>query len=214
MKKLFFLLFFCLFLSLKSCDAASSYTLNDVSQHNTPNSCWMVINQNVYDFTSYLSDHDRYLDMRSWCGQDATNDYNTKAGRGKSHSSRADSLLNQYFIGTLDTTVASIAQASTSSSSNSGRYNLFIPLFGTIIAYFLSQKFFTKSVHNFIWNSVILLGLIPSFVFGVIMVLSGHSGYFLYSHVELSIVFGIACIPHFLFRLSAYISQLKISFKL
>ncbi len=62
---------------------------------------WRLKNK-VYDLSNYLSDHDRYLDIRDWCGQDATDDYNTKAGKNKDHSVKADEMLAAYMIGELD----------------------------------------------------------------------------------------------------------------
>jgi len=190
------------------------YTLNQVATHNSSGDCWMVINQNVYDVTSYLASHDDKLDIRSWCGTDATNDYNTKAGQGQSHSDRADSLLNQYLIGTLDTTSQTSSNAITTTpvaTPNIAKsvvgYNILVPVLATIILYFASLKFLQRATHNLIWNSVMVLGLIPSFGFGVALIL-GNRG-LLYSHVEFSLVFGTACVLHFLLRFKVYLAQVK-----
>jgi hypothetical protein len=190
--------------------ASASYPPAEISKHNTPADCWMIINENVYNLTDYLADHDRNLDIRSWCGTDATADYATKAGRGQSHSVRADSLLGEYLIGTLK---ASSDQPVSAPSP----YNIYIPLLATIFLYFLSLKVFRRPVHNFIWNSLMVIGLIPSFGYGVIMVLAKQYPIFsqlkytgmLYHHVEFSVAFGTACLLHFLLRLNVYLSQGK-----
>ena len=74
--------------------AQKSYTISEIKDHDNPSDCWMSINGKVYNLTTYLEDHDKELDIRSWCGTDATLDYTDKAGKGKSHSNRADNLLS------------------------------------------------------------------------------------------------------------------------
>lgn len=236
---------------LSKTQAASTYTLSQVAEHNTPSNCWMVIEGNVYDLTNYLSEHDDKLDIRSWCGQDATADYNTKAGKNKDHSSKADDLLKNYMIGTLavvtpkatSTPTSTIAPAKTTTPTEAvqptktvtqvetavttitatpavqrptvktNQYNVLLPLLATIILYLVSSKFMPKPSHNFVWDSVLLLGLIPSFVFGMIMAFDLDGPNLIYYHVEWSIVFGVSCILHLIFRLKVYISQGKFMFR-
>lgn len=93
------------------------------------------------------------------------------------------------------------------------QYNVFLPLLVTIILYLVSSKLMSKPSHNFIWDSVMLLGLIPSFVFGILMALNLAGFNLLYYHVELSIVFGTSCVLHLIFRLKVYISQGKFMFR-
>ncbi len=231
--------------------AISSYTLSQVAEHATPANCWMVIEGNVYDLTSYLSAHDDKLDIRSWCGQDATADYNTKAGKNKDHSSKADDLLKNYIIGTLATATPKATATPTSTvdptktasptevvqptktvtkvetvvatitptpavqrpAVKTNPYNVWLPLLVTVILYLVSAKLMPKPSHNFVWDSVLLLGLIPSFVFGIIMALDLDGPNMLYHHVEWSIVFGASCILHLIFRLKVYISQGKFMFR-
>lgn len=231
--------------------AASTYTLSQVAEHNTPSNCWMVIEGNVYDLTSYLSEHDDKLNIRSWCGQDATADYNTKAGKNKDHSSKADDLLKNYIVGTLaavtpkatSTPTNTIAPTKTTAPTEAvqptktvtqvetavttitatpavqrptvktNQYNVLLPLLATIILYLVSSKLMPKPSHNFVWDSVLLLGLIPSFVFGMIMALDLDGPNLIYYHVEWSIVFGVSCILHLIFRLKVYISQGKFMFR-
>lgn len=208
---------------------AASYTADQVSQHGNSNDCWMIINQNVYDLTDYLSQHDRELDIRSWCGKNATVDYADKAGKGQSHSSRADTLLSKYFIGNLEaekqiqntTTQVNSKTVSNNIYSKPNEYNFFVPFLGTILAYVFSLKVLKRQVHNLIWNSVMLLGLIPSFLYGIIMVLGKQFPWIdnlrynrmLYHHVELSIMFGVACVSHFLLRFKIYLAQTKNAIK-
>ena len=82
--------------------ATNGYTLWDISNHKTQNDCWVAINGNVYDVTKYLDQHPGGSDLILMvCGKDATRAYKTQGGRGGEHSSRADSQLAEYIIGTL-----------------------------------------------------------------------------------------------------------------
>ena len=206
--------------------AAESYTTSEVVQHNSPSDCWMIINKNVYNITDYLVTHDKEMDIRSWCGKDATDDYNTKNGRGQSHSGKAENILGQFLKGSLNSgQPSSPVSALTSSTVNNinstavktSRYNVIFPFFGALLFYLLSLKLLQRQIHNFIWNSVMLLGLIPSFGFGMMMALRDQFVWLknimvvniLYYHVELSIVFGVICILHFLLRLKIFLAQGK-----
>jgi len=93
------------------------------------------------------------------------------------------------------------------------QYNVFLPLLVTIVLYLVSSKLMPKPSHDFVWNSVLLLGLIPSFVFGILMALNLAGPELLRYHVGLSIVFGTSCILHLIFRLKIYISQGKFMFR-
>jgi hypothetical protein len=76
-------------------------------------------------------------------------------------------------------------------------------------------------VHDAFWNSVLLLGLIPSVIFGFVLAAADQFSFLnnlnlsgiLYQHVQLSIIFGTAVILHFLKRLKIFLSQLKFTFK-
>ncbi|MFA5107262.1 MAG: cytochrome b5-like heme/steroid binding domain-containing protein [Patescibacteria group bacterium] len=78
-------------------------TAGVVAQHATPADCWIVIQGIVYDVTRYLKLHPGGGDIIiPHCGQDATQAFQTKAGRG-AHSSVAYVDLASYHIGALDT---------------------------------------------------------------------------------------------------------------
>ncbi len=74
-----------------------SYTLSDVSSHNTPQDCWTVIDSGVYNITSYIPNHPGGPQIVSACGTDATSAFNNV---GK-HQGKATSLLPTYKIGIL-----------------------------------------------------------------------------------------------------------------
>ncbi len=76
---------------------AKQYTLKDVASHCTEASCWMVINDHVYDVTEFLSLHPAGIEiMMEHAGTDATTAFVEKG-----HSSDAESLLEKYLIGEL-----------------------------------------------------------------------------------------------------------------
>lgn len=84
----------------------------EISKHNTQSSCWMLINGKIYDVTTYFGLHPGgNSPMAATCGTDATIAYATQdpyassSKRGKDHSSDAKSLLNDYYLGTLNQTI-------------------------------------------------------------------------------------------------------------
>jgi cytochrome b involved in lipid metabolism len=78
-------------------------TANEVAKHNSANNCWLIINGNIYNVTSYLNTHPAGPDaIIPYCGKDATQAFNTKGGRGETHSSQANNLLDNYLLGKLN----------------------------------------------------------------------------------------------------------------
>ncbi|MFA6216004.1 MAG: cytochrome b5-like heme/steroid binding domain-containing protein [Patescibacteria group bacterium] len=76
-------------------------TLAEVAKHNQANDCWLIINNQVYDLSSYVPYHPGGNSMLSYCGREATAAYNDKGGGGAPHSQNAANLLTNYFIGQL-----------------------------------------------------------------------------------------------------------------
>ncbi|NTV31538.1 cytochrome b5 domain-containing protein [candidate division WWE3 bacterium] len=73
-----------------------TYALSEIAKHNTPSSCWMVINSDVYDVTSYIPSHANNM-IEDGCGKDATAMYEDV----RKHMGKGDALLPEYLIGTL-----------------------------------------------------------------------------------------------------------------
>lgn len=72
-----------------------SYTMDEIAKHNTANDCWMVINSNVYNVTSYVTKHPRAAStIIPGCGTDATAEYTGE----RKHYGR-DALLSTFKIG-------------------------------------------------------------------------------------------------------------------
>ncbi len=81
--------------------------MNEVAKHNQASDCWQVIGGNVYDFSPYLAQHPGgERAMVPYCGQEATQAYDSKGGRGQGHSSRAKSELSSFLVGPLGQTVS------------------------------------------------------------------------------------------------------------
>jgi cytochrome b involved in lipid metabolism len=102
--------------------ATVSLTAAEVAKHNTAADCWMIINGNVYDLTSYERIHPGGMaQIVQACGRDGSSLYATKGGGGGSHSNYADSQLAGYLVGTLggQTTTTQIQQAQQQAASTS-----------------------------------------------------------------------------------------------
>nr|MBA4404805.1 hypothetical protein [Nanoarchaeum sp.] len=74
--------------------AATSYTIQEVSNHNTEQDCWLVIENKVYDVTDYIPNHpnNKILDG---CGKDATQMFSK-------HPASAKEKLPNYLLGNLN----------------------------------------------------------------------------------------------------------------
>jgi len=81
---------------------AEEFTLGQVAEHAAADDCWVVIEGVVYDITNFASEHPAGSEsVTRWCGQDATEGFNTKNMTGGSHSVRAKLNLDSYFKGNL-----------------------------------------------------------------------------------------------------------------
>ncbi|PIN99687.1 hypothetical protein COT72_05425 [archaeon CG10_big_fil_rev_8_21_14_0_10_43_11] len=86
----------------QSTTIVGEYSANEVAVHNSVQDCWMIINQNVYDVTAYVSAHPGGPTILDGCGIDATELFETRpSGSGTPHSQGARNILARYFIGTL-----------------------------------------------------------------------------------------------------------------
>jgi cytochrome b involved in lipid metabolism len=80
-------------------------TTNELAKHNSAQSCWLLIENKIYDATNYASIHPGGADrITNFCGKDATQAFLTKGGRG-SHSQNAFAQLGVLYIGELNNQV-------------------------------------------------------------------------------------------------------------
>jgi cytochrome b involved in lipid metabolism len=91
----------------------------EIAKHSTFSDCWMILNNKVYDLTSFLSAHPGGAGtMTPYCGKDGSQAYQTKdMSPARGHSQSAYNLLPSYYIGDLN-------QKITSSQLNSNLQNV------------------------------------------------------------------------------------------
>jgi len=95
--------------------AEDKFSFETLKLHDRADDCWMAIGNKVYDLTKYLNIHPGGPGtLIPYCGKDATAAFQTKdANPAKPHSQFAESLLDQYYVGT-------IGQEAAQNSSNQG----------------------------------------------------------------------------------------------
>lgn len=79
----------------------------EVAKHNSSSDCWMIIDNNVYNFTSYLKQHPGGAStILPYCGKDGSQAYKTKdQNPARDHSDYAVSLFKNYYVGKLGATM-------------------------------------------------------------------------------------------------------------
>ncbi len=81
--------------------AEKSFTLMEVEKHATPKDCWMVIEEKVYDVSSYISKHPApEAVLVKYCGKKADEGWTTK-DQQKPHSRAAARLLKRFLVGSF-----------------------------------------------------------------------------------------------------------------
>ena len=76
-------------------------SLVELSEHTSIRDCWIAINGEVYDVTSYLRKHPGGNTILRGAGTDATALFSEASKFGHEHSLMAYQELKHYFIGTL-----------------------------------------------------------------------------------------------------------------
>ncbi|WOG85943.1 hypothetical protein DCAR_0105136 [Daucus carota subsp. sativus] len=93
------------------------FTLSQVSKHNNPKDCWLIIEGKVYDVTKFLEEHPGGDDvLLSVTAKDATDDFEDIG-----HSSTAKAMLDEFYIGDIDT--ATISSTTTYTPPKQPHYN-------------------------------------------------------------------------------------------
>lgn len=85
-------------------EGGEEYTLEEISQHDSADDCWMAIEGGVYDVTEFIAGqkHPGGAAVLEGCGIDATELFMTRPmGSGTPHSSSAHSFLENFQIGNL-----------------------------------------------------------------------------------------------------------------
>lgn len=222
------LIILSIFLFPTTVSANTTLTVEEVRIHNTPDDCYMIFENKVYDITKdRLQFHDaKYLDIEDWCGKDITEDFKDKDGEGHDHIPSSYTLLEQYYIG--DLSVDSDAETTdTTTSKIASRYNIAVPTIIMLILFFTSRylksrrgkdddPILKQATYKAFWNIVLLGSLVPSGIFGIFMILRTKypelykiQGDILFWHVEGGIVFVNAILIHLLDRIMTLVAQIK-----
>lgn len=81
---------------------ALTLNMTEISKHNKSSDCWLLINNKVYNVSSYIVAHPGGSGtIIPSCGQEATQLYNTKGGNNP-HSGNANNMLAAYYVGNLN----------------------------------------------------------------------------------------------------------------
>ncbi|OGI15394.1 hypothetical protein A3K63_05705 [Candidatus Micrarchaeota archaeon RBG_16_49_10] len=87
-------------------DSGILLSAEETAKHGSQDDCWLIIGGKVYDVTSFISLHPGGAgEIIFYCGKEATNAFNTK-NQGSPHSSNAQAMLGDYYIGDLNQKVA------------------------------------------------------------------------------------------------------------
>ncbi len=77
-------------------------TQTDLATHNGEASCWIQIDQSVYDVTNFLDKHPGGREaLLQFCGTDATRGYATKGDEQEAHSKTADGIKKTQYVGEI-----------------------------------------------------------------------------------------------------------------
>ncbi len=85
----------------KPTDTGEAIALDEIKKHDNKDDCWLAIEDNVYDPTTYISQHPGGKEILKGCGTDATKIFNDRPTGAGPHSSFARDTLTDYRIGTL-----------------------------------------------------------------------------------------------------------------
>ncbi len=106
----------------------SSYTLEDVRQHNSKDSIWIVHCHKVYDVTEFANRHPGGAELLvQYAGQDVTSEMNTRLSPETLikhiHTKYAYNILHQYYIGEL----CEFSTRKSTTVSMSSKFDVVIP---------------------------------------------------------------------------------------
>lgn len=83
---------------------AATYTPADVAAHSTATDCWVIINNNVYNLTSFIPSHSGGSNViLGVCGKDGTAIFNSGP-----HSSTTINAISSLLLGTIKTAPTTI----------------------------------------------------------------------------------------------------------
>lgn len=84
-------------------DSKNAYSLEEISRHNNQASCWMAIDNRVYDVTDYINHHHGGKAILHGCGKEASQLFRQRPNTIKlPHPDIAWEDLKKYYIGELE----------------------------------------------------------------------------------------------------------------
>jgi hypothetical protein len=83
--------------------ASATISAQEVAAHNSPDDCWIIVSNKVYDVSSYVKLHPGGAStITPYCGEEATRAFETKdLSRAEDHSGFAYSHLDSLYVGDL-----------------------------------------------------------------------------------------------------------------
>lgn len=88
--------------------SVSEFTKEDVAKHSTKEDCWTIIDNTIYNLTSYIPRHPGGSEILEACGKDGSSLFNERktesgqsVGSGEPHSRSASAMLASLKVGTL-----------------------------------------------------------------------------------------------------------------
>jgi len=94
-----------------------------VASHNSASNCWIVVQNKVYDVTSFLGQHSGGASqIIPFCGTDATQAFLTKAGTG-THRTNDIQFLTPLYLGDLNAQITTIGNSSNLNSPSNNNIN-------------------------------------------------------------------------------------------
>ena len=87
--------------SILSAEVERTFRISEVILHNTKEDCWLVIENEIYDITGFITKHPGGEIIVSACGTDATEKFNNRPITGTSHSALARKILQSLRLGSL-----------------------------------------------------------------------------------------------------------------
>lgn len=115
-----------------------TYTLEEVSKHNSPDDLWIVYNGQVYDVSSYLDEHPGGEEVIVDCaGTDATEAFDDIG-----HSDDAHDIMKNLLVGRLEGGVISATKGVTTNSGSAEISGLPFPVIAAAAFALLAGVYF------------------------------------------------------------------------
>jgi cytochrome b involved in lipid metabolism len=154
---------------------AQMLTTDEVAKHAVASDCWIIIRNQVYNVTGYLTSHPggAAIVVPS-CGQDATQAFDTKGGRGTNHSGVATSDLKKYLIGQIDSALSNLANDNTNDNTNTNT-NVSAPTDSSQIAVSTSVTLTAGEVAKHASRTDCWI-IVSGYVYNVTGYIAGHPG--------------------------------------